>query len=108
MSATHKLVPVEPTDEMKIVGADVLRATILSSREAAASWLYQKMLAAAPAPPTDLDPTERERVCKVLEPLIAGYKPVVDMLTGGYKPSSISINELRAATALLDELRRKG
>jgi hypothetical protein len=46
-----RCVPVEPTDDMKIAGANNLRGTAVNSRESAASWAYQAMLKAAPPAP---------------------------------------------------------
>lgn len=46
-----KLVPIEPTEEMKLVGAQTLLATDINSRAAAASWAYQSMISVSPPPP---------------------------------------------------------
>ena len=45
-----KLVPVEPTEEMKIEGGKASRAVATNSAEYRASYIYQCMLANAPEP----------------------------------------------------------
>lgn len=50
--AGWKLVPVEPTKEMKIEGGNACRVMSANSAEFRALYVYRTMLAAAPLPPT--------------------------------------------------------
>jgi len=113
MSATHKLVPVEPTAEMKRAGSASLVPYAISYADAAMA--YRAMIEAAPAPPADLDPTERERVCKVLGGAQRAITAAYDQVDAEFRDHDTRADKaqkiVRAwqadARALLDQLRLK-
>ena len=107
-----KLVPVEPTPEMKAAGINIEVYSEVSDSISALTWaevdaIYRAMLAATPAAPSQpVTLTESERVrCLTKAGCIGTVKMTYD--SGPYEITRTSINADRLIEAIIAALREK-